>query len=157
MNDKDLIDFGDVSAAVNDILQEGVLLYRHDRAAADARFRAALELDPAALPSYFCLYKIHTYQGRLDDALVVAQAGLAEASRQAKISLDWQTWTREAIARAPRLPAHFALYTLKAMAFIHLKRGEAEESRRCLAKLSELGEIDAVGGGVIADLARAVA
>ena len=102
MNDKDLIDFGDVSAAVNDILQEGVLLYRHDRAAADARFRAAadarfraaLELDPAALPSYFCLYKIHTYQGRLDDALVVAQAGLSEASRQAKISSDWQTWTR---------------------------------------------------------------
>lgn len=157
INDSDLVGFGDVPAAVNDILQEGVFLYRHDRPAAGARFRAAVDLDPSALASYLCLYKIHTYQGRLDEALAVAHAGLAEASRQAGLPPDWSQWTRQAIAHAARRPAHFALYTLKAMAFIHLKRNEPDDSRRCLEQLSALGEIDTVGGNVIAELARAVA
>lgn len=157
INDSDLVGFCDVPSAVNDILQEGVFLYRHDRAAAGARFEAALAADPAALATYYCLYKIHTYNGRLDDALEAARAGLHEASRQAGLALDWSTWTREDVSSASAGPAHFALYTLKAMAFIHLKRQEIEDSRRCLDQLTRLGEIESVGGNVIAELAKAVA
>lgn len=154
-NGADLVGFGDaVPPAVNDILQEGVFLYRHDPQAADARFRAANALDPSALASYFCLYKIHAYRGRLDDALAIARDGLAESARQAGLPSEWTSWTKAGVAAAAGEPAHFALYTLKAMAFIHLRRGEADESRRCLAKLAELDCLEAVGGSVVAELAR---
>jgi Tfp pilus assembly protein PilF len=77
----DLVDFGDLHPAVNALLQQGVSLSRHDRAAADAKFREALALDRSALAAYFCLTKIHAYGGRLDDALAIAEDGLAEAVR----------------------------------------------------------------------------
>ncbi len=158
---EDLIDFGETPPAVNDLLQQGVLLTRHDRAAADARFRAALQFDPTTLASYFCLYKIHGYQGRIDDALAAAGAGLAEAARQAGLPADWTGWTREDLATdlatAAPGPVRFALYTLKAMAFLHLRGGEPDDAWRRLGKLADLGQIDDVGGRVVADLARAVA
>lgn len=155
--DGDLIDFGEVPCAVNDILQQGVSLYRHDRGAADARFRDALALDPTALATYFCLYKIHTYQGHIDEALAVAHGGLAEAARQAGLGGDWTAWRSEQLADVAGPPARFALYTLKALAFIHLRRGEIAACEACLAKLAELGQMDLVGGSVVADLARAIA
>jgi hypothetical protein len=47
-----LIDFGDVPPEVNQILQRGVSLYRHDPIAADVAFREALALRPDALATY---------------------------------------------------------------------------------------------------------
>jgi hypothetical protein len=49
-----------------------------------------LEAAPTELPTYFCLYKIHTYQGHLDQALAIAERGLREAARQAGWPLDWR-------------------------------------------------------------------
>jgi hypothetical protein len=155
-NDKDLIDFGPLPEAVNDLLQRGVALYRHDAAAADRAFHDALALDPSALPAYFCLYKIHTYQGSLDKALAVAKAGLSQATRQAGLPDDWTAWERGQFTDAHDPATRFALYTLKALSFIHLKRGDAGMSGRCLHKLEQLGQLDAVGGAVVADLQRAV-
>jgi hypothetical protein len=157
IREDDLIDFGETPTQVNELLQQGVLLYRQDRTAADAKFRDALALDPTALATYFCLYKIRAYQGGLDEALAIAEAGLAEAERQAGLSADWAAWTPADLIGASPAPARFALYTFKAIAFIQLRRGEADDSRRRLDKLGELGAIEGIGGGVVADLARAVA
>lgn len=151
-----LIDFGDVPEEVNQILQRGVSLYRHDPATADVAFREALALRPDALATYLCLYKIHTYQGHLDEALAVAEAGLVEAARQAGLNSDWTLWTSGQISSNVNGPAHFALYTLKALSFIHLRRDEKAKSQRCLAKIAELGAMELVGGTVIAALAAGV-
>ena len=153
----DLIDFGQTPPEVNDLLQQGVLLSRQDRGAADAKFRAALALDPGALATYFCLYKIHAYGARLDDALAIAEAGLAQAVRQAGLPGDWTLWTPQDLALAAPVPARVALYTLKAIAFIQLRLGRPDETRSRLDRLAALGAIDGIGGGVVADLARAVA
>jgi hypothetical protein len=75
------VDFGPLPAEIDDLLQKGVVAYRRDRAAAAEIFRRALALAPEQLPVYFCLYKIHTYQGELDEALVVTEAVLREAAR----------------------------------------------------------------------------
>ena len=75
----DSINFGDLPDAINALLQQGVAAYRRDFKTADALFRQALEAAPQELPTYFCLYKIHTYQGNLDEARAAAQAGLVEA------------------------------------------------------------------------------
>lgn len=150
---ENLIDFGDVLPEVNEILQRGVSLYRHDPAGADLAFREALALRPEALPTYLCLYKIHTYQGNLDEALAIARAGLAEAARQAGLDPDWTKWKPGEISPDVNGPGHFGLYTLKALAFIHLRRDENEMSQRCLGKIAELGAMETVGGTVIAALA----
>jgi hypothetical protein len=147
----DAIDFGDLPPAVNEILQEGVALHRHDRAAADARFRAALALDPTALQIWFCLYKIHTYSGDLDAALEAAQGGLREAARRVNLGPDWTVWRRDEIPANDA--GRFALYTLKALAFIRLRRAEPDEAARVLTHLAGLDPDDLVGGSVVAAIA----
>lgn len=143
----DAIDFGDVSDAVNEILQRGVALNRHDRVAADSAFREALALDPRQLPTYFCLYKIHTYSGNLDAARDAAEGGMREAARQANLSPDWHLWNPAEISLDG--PGRFALYTLKALAFIHLRRGERDAARALLDGLARLDPTDAVGASVV--------
>jgi hypothetical protein len=152
----DLINFGEMPPEVNEILQRGVLLYRHDREGADKAFREALALAPDMLPTYLCLYKIHTYQGNLDEAVAIAYAGLTEAARQAGLDPDWTTWKAGQISPDVNGPGHFALYTLKALAFIHLRRDETAISQRYLAKLADLEAMETVGGTVIAALAAGV-
>lgn len=151
----DAIDFGDVPPSVNEILQEGVALHRHDRAAADAAFRRALALDSTALATYFCLYKIHTYAGDLDAALDIAEAALREAARQTNLGPDWTTWRAAEIGLDG--PGRFALYTLKALAFIRLRRDEPDEAARILAHLAVLDPGDAVGASVVAAIAAGAA
>ena len=69
----DSINFGELPEAIDSLLQQGVVAYRHDRSRADSLFRQALAAAPKALPIYFCLYKIHTYQGHLDQAQNAAE------------------------------------------------------------------------------------
>lgn len=147
----DSIDFGDIPAHVNALLQQGVVSYRSSKPAAEARFREALALAPDALPVYFCLYKIHTYRGDLDAALDIARAGLDRATSQAGWPRDVETWPASA-ATDPSDAGRFALYTLKALAFIHMKRGELEVSRRILQRLETIDPEGRVGWHVVRDL-----
>jgi hypothetical protein len=125
------INFGDVAPEVDALLQRGVAAYRHDRPMAERLFRQALAAAPHELPVYFCLYKIHTYQGSLDEALRIAEGGLEEAARQAGLAADWRDWQPH--NGSTDGPARFALYTLKALAFIHLRRDERREANAILA------------------------
>ncbi|HEY6881543.1 MAG TPA: hypothetical protein VI299_26135 [Polyangiales bacterium] len=147
---EDRIDFGALPAHVNQLLQRGVAAYPRDRAAAERHFREALSVAPEQLPIYFCLYKIHTYQGRLDEALEAAQAGLREAARQAGLDPDFARWT--SVSLAPEEPGRFALYTLKALAFIHLRRGERALATQVLSRLAELDPQGSVGWRVVAEM-----
>ncbi len=147
----DTINFGDLPDEIDALLQQGVAAYRADRARADWLFREALAAAPQELPTYLCLYKIHTYQGHLDEARSVAELGLIEAARQAGWPADWRRW----VAHDP-LPAgagRFALYTLKALAFIHLRNNAAKGAAEMLAALRQLDPAGAVGWPVIAALA----
>jgi len=146
------INFGELPAAVDELLQEGVRAYRSDRLRADGLFREALALDPAVLPTYLCLYKIHTYQGHIADARAIAEAGLAEAARQAGWPADWRDWPR--LSGVPDGACRFALYTLKALAFIALRDGRPDDAAEMLEALRRLDPPGAVGWPVIAALAE---
>ncbi|MEJ2409193.1 MAG: hypothetical protein P8Y58_00110 [Novosphingobium sp.] len=152
------INFGSVPEEVDELLQAGVLAHRQDKDAADALFRQALELDPSALPTYFCLYKIHTYSGRLDQAQAMAEAGLAEAAQQAGWAGDWRLWLPRIPARTgPADPGRFALYTLKALAFIALRDDRPADALAMLDALRKLDPQGAVGWPVVAELAEGCA
>lgn len=150
----DRIDFGELPATVDSLLQQGVVAYRQDRWHADRLFRQALAAAPTALPVYFCLYKIHAYQGHLDQAQHAAEGGLQEAARQASWPCDWRQW--QAQAAMPDGPGRFALYTLKALAFIHLRRNNTREAGEMLEALKQLDPAGAVGWPVVAALAAAL-
>lgn len=151
--DEQQIDFGEVPEPINHLLQQGVVAYRTDPARAEALFAQARAADPTELAVYFCLYKIHTYRGSLDEGLKAANAGLTEAARQAGWPLDFRRWRRrDELSGAGR----FALYTLKALAFIHLRRGEPKLAGVMLEKLAELDPQGSVGWPVVAALAEKV-
>jgi len=152
LSEPDGINFGDLPEHVDALLQRGVTAYRHDADQADALFRQALAMAPTQLPIYFCLYKIHTYRGRLDEARAAAEQGLREASAQAGWDPDWRKWRPE--DTLPDGAGRFALYTLKALAFIHLRRGEPERANELLEALRQLDPAGAVGWTVVAALAE---
>jgi hypothetical protein len=149
------VDFGQLPGAVDTLLQQGVVAYRSDRMRADRLFRQALDLAPEALAAYFCLYKIHTYMGNLDTAKGAAIAGMREAARQAGWPGDPEGWPSDQ-SQADG-PARFALFTLKALSFIELKRGDRAAADRHLRILSAVDPAGSVGWPVIAALAEAAA
>jgi hypothetical protein len=149
---EDRIDFGELPGEVDELLQQGVVAYPRSAIEAEARFRQALDLAPRALPVYFCLYKIHTYRGNLDAALAAAAQGLVEAASQAGWALDFLDWQRADVGANDA--ARFALYTLKALAFIRLKRGELPEAREALDRLEVLDPSGRVGWPVVRELLR---
>jgi hypothetical protein len=149
-----LIDFGVLPEAVDNLLQRGVAAYRTDRAKADGLFKEALELAPRELAAYYCLYKIHTYMGNLDYAADVARSGMDEAARQAGWSVDPSQWPLHDVSDIG--PARFAMFTLKALSFIELKRNNRQTALRHLSTLQSLDPTGSVGWAVISDLAQGI-
>lgn len=154
LREVETINFGELPAEIDTLLQQGVAAYRHDRSRADLLFRQALAAAPKELPIYFCLYKIHTYQGNLNEAQSAAENGLKEAARQAGWPPDWRQWRPQAVL--PDGAGRFALYTLKALAFIHLRQNNPQQAGEMLNALRQLDPAGAVGWPVVAALAEGV-
>ena len=154
LREGEVINFGELPEEIDSLLQQGVAAYRHDRSRADHLFRQALAAAPRELPIYFCLYKIHTYQGNLDEAQSAAENGLREAARQAEWPLDWRQWRPQ--AGLPDGAGRFALYTLKALAFIHLRQNDSQGAVEMLDMLKQLDPAGAVGWPVVAALAEGI-
>jgi tetratricopeptide (TPR) repeat protein len=139
----DKLDFGPLLPAVDALLQRGVASHFVDPAGAEAAFRAAIDLDPSALPAYRCLFKHYNRKRQFAAAHRTALDWLAEAARQNAIPADWQGWTE-----APNP----ALAALKGLAFIELRRGNPAAAAAALDVLLRLDPADGVGGSVIAAL-----
>jgi tetratricopeptide (TPR) repeat protein len=148
---------GRVSAALDRTLVDAARQYT-DKARAEALLLEALQRDTECLPVYFALYKFYFYSHRLADAERIVLAALETASRQARIAPDWSVLTPDSAAwHATNEPAHFYLFSLKALAFIRLRLGRRAEASALLAKLAELDPGDSIGASVIRSLASATA
>jgi tetratricopeptide (TPR) repeat protein len=118
----------------------------------------AQRLDPECLPVYFALYKFYFYRSRLADAERITLRALETAARQAAFPADWTALGPDSADWADVTgPAHFYLFSLKALAFIRLRQGRTPEARALLAKLAKLDPRDSVGSSVIGSLAAATA
>ncbi|WP_448205726.1 hypothetical protein [Azospirillum sp. sgz302134] len=147
--------FGDVPEHIDERLRAAVQS-RAEPAACEALLWEAHRMGPRVLPVFYALYKFYFNRKRLADAERVALIGLEAAAQEGGFPADWHRmqpdstdWTREG-------PQRFALFTLKALAFINLRRERLAEARAILAKLGEIDPLDQVGYGVIASLARGV-
>ena len=143
----------DMPKEVNDILQEAVVLY-DDTELAKEKLLEALEIAPHRLEVYVALYKFYFYKNLIDDAEWVALKALSEAATQGGFSADWTTLTANSTKWTPAPDVQrFYLYTLKALAFINLRKNRTDLANAILNKLTILDPKDQVGGSVIRDLA----
>lgn len=146
--------FGDVPELIDQKLQAAVAA-RETPETCEALLWEAHQLGPKVLPVYYALYKFYFNRRRLADAERAALIGLDAAARQLGISSDWRSIAAGSVADwAEHGPARFFLFTLKALAFINLRRDNADLANELLDKLREIDPTDHVGYGVIALLAK---
>lgn len=140
---------GEAPAEVASLLEQAMQSYA-DGPQAEALLWQAHRQAPDALPVYFSLYKYYFYKGNLEQAELSARTALLAAARLGGFDADWQQLDALASDWSDHeAPAHFYLFSLKALAFIRLRRGDAVESESILAKLEELDPADSVGASVI--------
>ncbi|MEM5426719.1 hypothetical protein [Paraburkholderia ferrariae] len=104
---------------------------------------------PRCLPPYYLLYKFHANRGELGEAKEVATKALTAAAREASIDIDWCAVQPGDTDFTIPGPARFWLFTLKALAFISVRRCERAVALRLLAKLRRLDPADCVGFNVV--------
>ena len=114
---------------------------------------AARESAPEQLPVLIALYKFHFYRGETEQAHELVVQTLNESSRQGGFSQDWASLSPDSADWSdPRGPARVFLYSLKALAFIHLRRNEPTAAEAVLEVLERLDPTDQVGAEVIRNL-----
>lgn len=144
---------GSLPARASVLLDEAMSVYA-DTARAETLLKQAHSEAPEALPVYFSLYKFYFYKGRLADAEQAARMALETAARQGGFPSDFRLLAADTVDWSGHDgPAHFYLFSLKALAFIRLRQGDKEGCELMLEKLRELDKADTVGGSVIGSIA----
>jgi tetratricopeptide (TPR) repeat protein len=147
---------GSLPAKTSGLLDQAMNAYA-DTERAEALLQQAHREDPEALPVYFSLYKFYFYKGRLADAEQAVRQALQSAARQGGFAADYRTLGADSVDWSRHDgPAHFFLFSLKALAFIRLRQRDKEGCEAILKKLKELDKDDTVGGSVIEAFAAGV-
>jgi hypothetical protein len=142
---------GAVPPAVRDLLHRAAGAAPEERA---TLMWTAQALAPRCLATYYALYKHHTGRREFDLAERAAFRGLAEAALQAGLPNDWRQVTAAGVDFLADGPARFWLFTLKALAFIHLRSGRPQAAREFLAHIDAIGPEARIGHDVTAELLR---
>lgn len=147
--------FGDVPEHIDERLQAAVKAREVPERCEELLWEAH-RLGPRVLPVYYALYKFYFNRKRFADAERVAQIGLEAAAREGGFSADWRSLTAGSTEWTKEGPQRFFLFTLKALAFINLRRDRLADARAILDTLAAIDPLDQVGYGVIAALAKGV-
>jgi hypothetical protein len=118
----------------------------------EAALWTAVATAPDQLPVYYLLYKMHAGRGQMDLALSAATKGLAAAAQAAGLPLDWRLVQPDATDFSVPGAARFWLFTLKALAFISLRRDDRDTAAALVAQLKLLDPEDHLGASVVAKL-----
>jgi len=146
----------DIKPEVNACLQSAVACANDFERARELLYKARA-LDPDQLEVYIALYKFLFYRGHLAEAESVALDALESAARRGGFSAQLELLTPQTTDwNIIDGPARTFLYSLKALSFIRLRKGEHEAGKALLALLGELDPQDQVGGSVIRELAEAL-
>lgn len=103
---------------------------------------------------YYLLYKFHARHADFEQAELAALKGLDIAAEQAHLPDDWRTVSPDMGDFLSPGPARFWLFTLKALAFIRLRRKDPEAAQAYLDKVQQLDPQGGTGAGVIDSLIK---
>lgn len=146
----------EIKPEVNACLQQAVAFADDFEMARDYLYQAR-DLDPDQLEVYIALYKYCFYRGHLNEAEQVALDTLETAARRGEFDKQWLNLnTNSTDWTVDDGPARVYLYSLKALGFIRLRRGDIEGAKEVLNQLRKLDIDDHVGGSVIMTLAGAM-
>jgi hypothetical protein len=118
----------------------------------------AQALSPSALPTYYLLYKLHAGCGELEEAERAARLGLRESALQAGLPADLgepQRLDVPVVDFGSPGPARFWLFTIKALAFISVRKGNVELARRLVDFAARCDPSHSTGSEVTAMLVAA--
>lgn len=147
---------GLTSPAIDQQLEAAAGHYYDDATLAEQLLLQAKADAPQCLAVYFSLYKFYFYKQRLPQAETTVLNALQIAAELGEFANDWPVLTPNAAPWSDvNHPAHFYLFSMKALAFIRLRLGRAIEAQDLLDKLLELDPQDQVGSSVIRALAAA--
>lgn len=147
---------GQVSAEAAELLEAAMQSYG-DTARAEALLHQAENLAPDALTVCFSQYKFYFYKGLMTQAEQAVRRALCLSARQSGFVNDYTELTSDSADwHCHDSPAHFYLFSLKALAFIRLRQGDTQTATTILNKISELDHHDTVGSSVIGSLVAAV-
>jgi hypothetical protein len=150
---KEEVLFGfNLSEEVNMHLQQAAasVSSRQDSAAA---LRRALQSSPEQLEALVASYKLHFYNGELEQAEAFVFQTLIKAALQGGFNHDWQQLDADsALWDEPRGPARIFLYSLKALAFIRLRQRMFRSARLILDSIARIDPQDMVGAEVIREM-----
>lgn len=136
------------------MVQQAIESYT-DSVLAERLFRQALAQAPDEMEIYVAFYKFYFYQKRLAQAETIALQTLRKVSALTGLPDDWRKLAADDAGWSdPDSPVRYYLYTMKALAFIALRREDVTLAQSILDKLAELDPQDRVGGSVIMDLAQ---
>ena len=146
----------DIKPEVNSALQNAVACADDFERAREYLYQARA-LDPDQLEVYVALYKFCFYRGHFDEAEQIALDALARAADNGGFARDW-TQLHAASTDWSRIdtPARLYLYSLKALGFIRLRKGDNAGAKEALGALEGLDPEDQVGGSVIMTLAASL-
>lgn len=103
---------------------------------------------------YYLLYKLHAQGADFEQAELAALKGLDVAAEQAHLPDDWRAVTGEMADFMAPGPARFWLFTLKALAFIRLRRQDLVSAQLYLDKVLQLDPLGGTGALVIEALIK---
>lgn len=147
---------GDIRPEVNQLLQNAVAC-ADDFERARGYLYEARAMDPGQLEVYVALYKFCFYRGRFDEAEQIALDALTRAAADSGFSSDWcQLHPDTADWSSSESSVRLYLYSLKALGFIRLRKGDEAGATEVLNTLARLDPEDQVGGSVIMTLAEAL-
>lgn len=112
---------------------------------------AAVEADPVCLPPYYLLYKLHAGRREWTEAERAARLGLAAAGSLCGLPQGAALPSTEALSAARFAingPARFWLFTLKALAFISLRRGQTAQASELIGWIEACDPTHSVGSDV---------
>jgi hypothetical protein len=114
--------------------------------------------DPCCLQVYFALYKFYAYHRRLSDAERAARLALSESARQGRFNTNWDELVKTVDPRSlyESEAGLFYLFSLKALSFIKLRQGKADDAGEILKVLFKLDPDDCSGASVTRALAESV-
>ena len=113
------------------------------------------QLLPNRLEIPVALYKMYAYSNRFDESLALIDEVLSRAAEQGGFASDWRVLDSDSSTwNEARGAVRFYLYSMKAMGFVLLRKGEVDKAYDVLRKLSELDPGDQVGGSVVYEIAE---
>ncbi len=145
----------EIRPEVNQCLQNAVAC-AEDFERSRAFLYQACELDPDQIEVYVALYKFCFYRGYIDEAEQIALDALQRAADTGGFERDWRKLNETSTDwNSFGSPARLYLYSLKALGFIRMRKGDSEGAKQPLAMLAQLDPQDQVGGSVIMGLLAA--